>query len=210
MPSMDGIELCKKIKSDARTKHIPVILLTALAGDDKHLQSLEIGATDYMTKPFNFEILLSRIRNILKEQNNLKETFVKHVEAKTSEVKTESHDEKFIQQALMIVEKNLSNPDFSVEDLSRQLFISRVATDKRIFTLTGKSPLDFIRSIRLQRAVQLLEKSDLTVAEVAYEVGFNNPKYFSKFFKAEYNVVPSAFQNERKKKLKAMENKEAV
>jgi AraC-like DNA-binding protein len=162
-----------------------------------------------MTKPFNFEILLSRIRNILKEQSNLKKTFVKHVEVKTSEIKTESPDEKFIQQALMIVEKNLSNADFSVEDLSRQLFISRVATYKRIFALTGKSPLDFIRSIRLQRAVQLLEKSDLTVAEVAYEVGFNNPKYFSKFFKAEYNIVPSAFQAERKKR-KEMDNKQAV
>jgi len=202
MPVMNGIDLCKKIKTDARTKHIPVILLTALAGDDKHLQSLEIGATDYMTKPFNFEILLSRIRNILKEQNVLKKAFVKHIEVKDSEVKPESGDEKFIQQALMIIEKNLSNADFSVEDLSRQLYISRVATYKRIFTLTGKSPLDFIRSIRLQRAAQLLEKSNLTIAEVAYEVGFNDPKYFSRFFKAEFNLAPSAFQAEKKKQLK--------
>ena len=206
MPAMNGIELCKKIKSDSRTKHIPVILLTALAGDDKHLQSLEIGATDYMTKPFNFEILLSRIRNILKEQTNLKKTFVKHIEAKGSEVKPESADEKFIQQALMIIEENLSNADFSVEDLSRQLFISRVAIYKRVFTLTGKSPLDFIRSIRLQRAAQLLEKSDLTIAEVAYEVGFNNPKYFSKFFKGEFNLAPSVFQAEKKKQLKEVES----
>lgn len=202
MPVMNGIELCKKIKSDTRTKHTPVILLTALAGEEKHLQGLEIGASDYMTKPFNSEILTSRIRNILNQQNILKKTFVRHVEAKPSDVKLESPDEKFMQQALVVIERNLSNPEFSVEDLSRELFISRVAMYKRIFTLTGKSPLDFIRSMRLKRAAQLLEKSDLTVAEVAYEVGFNNPKYFSRLFKAEYNLVPTAFQTEKKKKLK--------
>src|SRR5206468_3789369 len=159
-------------------KHLPVILLTALAGEDKHLKGLEIGASDYMTKPFNFEILLSRIRNILNQQKVLAKAFVKHVEVKTSDVTLESPDEKFIQQALIIIERNLSNPEFSVEDLSRELYISRVAMYKRIFTLTGKSPLDFIRSIRLQRAAQLHEKSNLTVAEVAYEAGFNSPKYF--------------------------------
>ena len=202
MPVMNGIELCKKIKSDTRTKHTPVILLTALAGEEKHLQGLEIGASDYMTKPFNSEILTSRIRNILNQQNILKKTLVRHVEAKPSDVKLESPDEKFMQQALVVIERNLSNPEFSVEDLSRELFISRVAMYKRIFTLTGKSPLDFIRSMRLKRAAQLLEKSDLTVAEIAYEVGFNNPKYFSRLFKAEYNLVPTAFQTEKKKKLK--------
>lgn len=176
MPLMNGIELCKKIKTDARTKHIPVILLTALAGEDKHLQGLEIGASDYMTKPFNFEILHSRIRNILNQQKALRKALTKHVEIKTSDVQVESPDEKFIQQALIIIERNLSNPEFSVEDLSRELYISRVATYKRIFALTGKPPLDFIRSIRLQRAAQLLEKSSLTVAEVAYEVGYNSPK----------------------------------
>jgi AraC-like DNA-binding protein len=111
-----------------------------------------------------------------------------------------------MQQVLLVIERNLSNAEFSVEDLSRELYISRVAMYKRIFTLTGKSPLDFIRSMRLKRAAQLLEKSNLTVAEVAYEVGFNNPKYFSKFFKAEYNFVPTAFQAEKKKKLKEAQN----
>lgn len=209
MPLMDGIELCKKIKADPRTKHIPVVILTALTGEDKHLKGLEIGATDYITKPFNFEIMLSRIRNILSEQHALKKALVKHVEAKSSEVKVESADEKFIQQAMQVIEKNLSNPDFSVEELSRELYVSRVAIYKRIFNLTGKSPLDFIRSIRLQHAAQLLEKSNLTVAEVAYEVGFNNPKYFAKFFKAEFNVVPSAYQAQKKNKTEAsVENKE--
>lgn len=198
MPVMDGIELCRKIKTDIRTRHIPVILLTALAGDDKHVEGLETGASDYITKPFNFEIMLSRIRNILEGQKSLKKVLGKQVEVKTTEVAVASHDEKFVQQALDIVEKNLANPDFSVEELSRELYMSRVAVYKKIFALTGKSPIDFIRSIRLQRAAQLLEKSDLSVAEIAWEVGFNNPKYFSKFFKAEYNVVPSEYAAEKR------------
>jgi len=206
MPLMDGIELCKKIKADPRTKHIPVVILTALTGEDKHLKGLEIGATDYIIKPFNFEIMLSRIRNILDQQKSLKKALVKHVEAKSSEIKAESADEKFIKHAMEIIEKNLSNPDFSVEELSRELYVSRVAIYKRVFNLTGKSPLDFIRSIRLQHAAQLLEKTNLTVSEVAYEVGFNNPKYFAKFFKGEFNIVPSAYQSEKKKETAAAED----
>jgi AraC-like DNA-binding protein len=146
----------------------------------------------------------------LNQQKTLKKALTKHVEVKTSDVQVESPDEKFVQQALIIIERNLSNPEFTVEDLSRELYISRVAMYKRIFALTGKSPLDFIRSIRLQRAAQLLEKSGLTIAEVAYEVGFNSPKYFTKFFKAEYNLVPSAFQAERKKKIKDAQSSESV
>lgn len=208
MPLMNGIELCHKIKTDPRTKHIPVIILTALTGEDKHLKSLEIGAADYITKPFNFEIMLSRINNILEQQQSLKKALIKHAEAKPSEIKVPSGDAKFIQQVMEVIEKNLSNPDFSVEELSRELYISRVAMYKRIFNLSGKSPLDFIRFIRLQRAAQLLEKTELTVSEVAYEVGFNNPKYFAKFFKAEYNIVPSAYQAEKKRQLKEIDQTE--
>jgi signal transduction histidine kinase/DNA-binding response OmpR family regulator len=198
MPVMDGIELCRKIKTDARTKHIPVILLTALAGDETHVLGLEAGANDYITKPFNFEIMLSRIRNILSGQKSLKKVLGKQVEVKPSEVIEESQDEKFIQKVLAIVEKNLSNPDFSVEELSRDLYMSRVTVYKKLFALTGKSPIDFIRSIRLQRAAKLLEGGNLTIAEIAYEVGFNNPKYFSKFFKAELNIPPSKYAAEKK------------
>ena len=106
----------------------------------------------------------------------------------------ESSDEKFIRQALDLVEKNMANPDFSVEEMSRELFISRVALYKRLLALTGKTPIEFIRGVRLKRAAQLLEKSQQTVSEIAYEVGFNNPKYFSRYFKAEFGVLPSAYQ----------------
>lgn len=193
MPEMDGLELCKKVRGQQRTAHLPIVLLTARAEEAQQLEALETGASDYITKPFNFEVLLSRIKNIISQQSSLRKTFQQHIEANPSEVAISSADEQFIQQALQIVEKNISNPDFSVEELSKALFMSRVSVYKKILALTGRSPIEFIRSIRLKRAAQLLEKSQLTVAEVAYEVGFNNPKYFTKYFKMEYNVLPSVY-----------------
>jgi len=194
MPVMDGFELCRTIKTNLEYSHIPVILLTALMGEEQQLRGLETGATDYMTKPFNFEILLSKIRNLLAQQETTRKTYLKQVEASPSSPRIESTDEKFIRQALDLVEKNMANADFSVEEMSRELFISRVALYKKILALTGKTPIEFIRNVRLKRAAQLLEKNQFTVAEIAYEVGFNNPKYFSRYFKAEYGILPSAYQ----------------
>ncbi|THU40225.1 response regulator [Niastella caeni] len=200
MPEMNGIDLCKKIKTDPRTRQIPVVLLTAVTSEEQQLRGIDTGAADYIMKPFNFEILLSRIKNILQQQQSLKQTFTKQVAVKASEIKIESADEKFVQDALAIVEKNISNADFTVDDLSRALLVSRAAVYKRIFVLTGKTPTEFIRLVRLQRASQLLEKTKMTVAEVAYETGFNNPKYFSKYFRAHFGVLPSVYQTEAKKK----------
>jgi signal transduction histidine kinase/ligand-binding sensor domain-containing protein/DNA-binding response OmpR family regulator len=199
MPIMNGIELCRKIKHDQRTRHIPVVLLTALTSEEQQLHGIETGAADYMTKPFNFEILVSKIKNLLRQQQSLKQTFTKQIAIKTTTIQIASPDEKFVQDALAIVEKNISNSDFSVEDLSRALLLSRAAVYKRLFVLTGKTPIEFIRSVRLQRAAQLLEKSRMSIAEVAYETGFNSPKYFSKYFKTEYGKLPSAWQADAKK-----------
>ncbi|MDF2189545.1 hybrid sensor histidine kinase/response regulator transcription factor [Paraflavitalea sp. CAU 1676] len=191
MPEMNGIDLCKKIKKDQRTSHIPVILLTALAGEQQQLKGLETGANDYLTKPFNFEILLSRIRNQLSQQAIARKTFEKRIEVSQAALQTASPDEQFLHQVMELIEKNMGNPEFSVEELSKGVYMSRVALYKKILALTGKTPIEFIRSVRLKRAAQLLEKSQMTVAEIAYEVGFNNPKYFSKYFKLEYHVLPS-------------------
>ncbi|HEU4554555.1 MAG TPA: two-component regulator propeller domain-containing protein [Chitinophaga sp.] len=193
MPVMDGLELCRRIRGNQRTAHIPIILLTARTTEADQLEALERGATDFITKPFSFEVLLSRIRNLIAQQVTLKKSLREKITVNPSEVAISSADEQFIQQALQVVEKHLSDPDFSVEDLSRALHMSRVSAYKKILSLTGKTPIEFIRSIRLKRAAQLLEKSQLTVAEVAYEVGFNNPKYFSRYFKTAYNVLPSAY-----------------
>ena len=200
MPEMTGIELCKKIKQDPRTAHLPVILLTAFAGEEQQLKGLETGASDYMTKPFNFEILLSRVKNILDEQARLRKTFQKQVDIKPADIEMVSADEQFVYQIMEVLEKNIGNTDFSVEDMSRAVFMSRVTLYKKLLAITGKTPVEFIRSFRLQRAAQLLEKTQLSIAEVAYEVGFNNPKSFSKYFKAEFNTAPSAYLAGKAKK----------
>ena len=135
-------------------------------------------------------------------QQKLKKTYQKQVEIQAQDLEIISEDQKFLKNALACIEKNITNPNFSVEELSRQMSLSRVSLYKRLLTLTGKTPVDCIRTIRLKRAVQLLEKSKLSIASVAYEVGFNNPTYFSKVFKEEYGTLPSEYVNEVRKKEK--------
>lgn len=199
MPEMNGIELCRKVKEDQRVSHIPIILLTARTEEEQKLEGLQTGADDYITKPFNFEILTSRIRNLILQREKFQKAFPAQHEIKASELNITSLDTKFIENAIRCVEENVSNADFSVEDLSKMLGISRANFYKKTISLTGKSPLEFIRTIRLQHAAQLLERSQLTVAEVAYQVGFNNPKYFARYFKEEYNELPSAYAVRKRK-----------
>jgi DNA-binding response OmpR family regulator len=199
MPELNGIELCKKIRSDARLSHTPVILLTARSSEEQKLEGFDVGANDYITKPFNFEILLSRIRNLIIQRESYHKTFPGQLDVKATELKITSMDQKFIEKAIKCVEDHISEPEFSVEDLSHELGISRAHFYKKVLALTGKSPLEFIRTIRLQQAAQLLEKSQLTVAEVAYKVGFNNPKYFARYFREQYHMLPSAYASRRRK-----------
>jgi len=193
MPLMDGVELARKIKTETLTAHIPVVLLTAMGSEEKQLEGLKAGVNDYITKPFTFEILASRINNLLAQQKLLQKRFQKQIEVNPGEVTITPVDEKFLKQALEAVEKQIDNPDFSVEDLSREMCMSRVTFYRKIVSLTGRSPLEFIRSIRLKRAAQLLDKSGMSIAEIAYEVGFNDPKIFSKFFREEFNMLPSQY-----------------
>ncbi len=200
MPEMNGIELCKKIKNDERTFHIPVILLTALIGEEEELKGLQIGANDYMTKPFNFEILLSKIKNLLILQQIFKKTYTKQMHLQLENVEVESADELFLCNAVDYIQKNILNPALSVEDLSRQMNMSRVSLYKKVLAISGKSPIELIRHIKLQKAAQLLEKSQLNITGVCYEVGFNNPTYFSKIFKEEFNMLPSDYVSMVRKK----------
>lgn len=200
MPGMNGVELCHKIKNDMRTSHIPVILLTARGAEEQKLEGFETGANDYITKPFSFEMLQSRIKSLLAHQEALRRLFQRQIEIEPSAISVTPVDEKFIEQAVEEVEKNISEPNFSVEDLSRALFMSRVALYKKLLSLTGKAPLDFIRTVRMKRAAQLLGKTQMTVAEVAYEVGFSNPKYFTRFFKKEFNMLPSEYISVNRKR----------
>ncbi|MEO6721071.1 MAG: two-component regulator propeller domain-containing protein [Ferruginibacter sp.] len=200
MPLMDGVELVRKIKAETLTAHIPVILLTAIGSEEKQLEGLKAGVNDYVTKPFTFEILASRIRNLLAQQELLQKRFQKQIEVNPGEITITPVDEKFLKQALEIVEKNMDNPDFSVEDFSRDMFMNRVTLYRKILSITGKTPIEFIRSIRLKRAARLLEKSGLSIAEIAYEVGFNNPKNFTKAFKEEFRILPSQYVAGKKEK----------
>lgn len=199
MPEMNGIDLCMKIRQDSRTSHIPVILLTALSGEEQQLKGLETGATDYMTKPFNFEILQSKIRNILSQQEYMRKTYTKQVEVVPTEEHVESPDELFIKKVLLLIDNNISNPNFSVEELSSEVFVSRYTLYKKILAMTGKTPNELVRSMRLKRAAQLLETGHLTISQICHKVGFKSQKYFVKTFKAEYNTIPSKYVSEVEK-----------
>lgn len=196
MPKMDGFELCKRIKQDIRISHIPIILLTAKAGEDNKYKGLESGAEDYIAKPFNMEMLSLKVNRIIERQKQTRERFRKKVDIIPGEIKIATMDEKFVKKAVTLVESNISNAGFLVEDLCREMGMSRVYFYKKILSLTDKTPSEFIRFIRLKRAADLLEKSQLFVSEVAFQVGFNDPKYFRKYFKDEFGMSP----NEYKKK----------
>lgn len=199
MPYMNGIELCKKLKSDKRTNHIPVILLTALTGEEEQIKGLETGANDYLTKPFNFEILHAKIRNLLALNQRLRDTYTKQIKVQAPEVVIESHSNRLLNKVALYIEENLNNPKLSVEDLSKHVGMSRGSLYHKILELTGLSPVEYIRSVKLDKATVLLEKSDLNVSQIAYMVGFATPNYFAKSFKAKYNMQPSEYMNLKRK-----------
>ena len=198
MPQMDGNELCRLIKQDKRTAHIPVILLTARQNTEAKLEGLQTGADDYVTKPFNMTILVLRSRKLI-ELSRYHRVTQGMIDPAPSEIVITSLDEKLIEKAIKYVEDNMSRTELSVEELSRELGMSRVHLYKKLLQITGKTPIEFIRVIRLKRAAQLLRESQLHVSEVAFEVGFNNPKYFSRYFKDEFGVLPSVYQEKEGK-----------
>ncbi|HMP91230.1 MAG TPA: two-component regulator propeller domain-containing protein [Phnomibacter sp.] len=200
MPFMNGIELCRKIKTDKRTSHIAVILLTALTGEEQELKGLEIGANDYITKPFNFELLIAKVKNLLSLNQTFKNTYSRQIRVQAAEVVVESEDEKLMKEVMSYIDENLTDPNLSVEGLSRHLGKSRSSLYTRLLELTGQTPVEFIRGVKLERAAQLLEKSDMNIAQVAYSAGFATPNYFTKSFKAKYNMLPSEYASKMKGK----------
>lgn len=193
MPLIDGKELCRKVKSDVRTSHIPLILITAHSSQKEQTESLETGADDFIPKPFDFQVLESKINNFLCLSRSLRQSGIRERNTEPSAIDIVPLDEQFLERAHSLVEKNMSNVDFTVEELSSDLGISRTLFYKKILALTGKPPLEFIRTLRMKRAAQLLEKSQLNVSEVAFRVGYNDPKYFRKHFRNEFGVLPSRY-----------------
>jgi signal transduction histidine kinase/ligand-binding sensor domain-containing protein/DNA-binding response OmpR family regulator len=193
MPGMDGIALVKKLKADKRTSHIPVILLTAMTGEEEQLRGLGTGANDYITKPFNFEVLNAKIKSLLILQQTMQSAYTKQIRVATPEVEFESADEKLLQEIVSYLEKNLTNSQLSVESLSKEVGMSRTSLYSKLLELTGQSPVEYIRSFRLEKAAALMEKSNMNIAEIAYQVGFTTPNYFARSFKAKYNMLPSEY-----------------
>ncbi|MBB6003448.1 hybrid sensor histidine kinase/response regulator transcription factor [Arcicella rosea] len=193
MPNMDGIALTQKIKKDSRTKHIPVILLTVLSEEIDQLKGLQTGASDYLTKPFSFQLLNVRIENLLNLNSALKDTYSKQINLGTAEIEMETEDEKFLVKIIRHIEENISEADLSIEELSKEMNMSRGTLYSKILNLTGEKPVEFVRSIKLKKAAMLLEKSDMKISQIGYEVGFSNPNYFARAFRAKYNVSPSEY-----------------
>jgi len=198
MPKMDGFEFCRKIKDDIRISHIPVILLTAKTSQESTYSGIEAGADDYISKPFDIDMLKLKITKIIERQRKLQNKFRQKIDISPSDIEIVSMDEKFIQKAISIVEKNISNPNYLIEDLYKEMGMSRVYFYKKILALTDKTPSEFIRFIRMKRAADLLKKSQLFVNEIAYEVGYNEPKYFRKYFKEEFGVTPNEYKKYKK------------
>ena len=191
MPELDGYQLCKKLKTDSRTSHIPIILLTARAGEEDKLAGLETGADDYLSKPFNSKELQLRVHNLIESRRKLRERFRREGLLIPRDAIAPSTEENFLQQLMQVVEAHLDDELFGVESLSRELNMSRRQVHRKIGALTGQTPRDFIRTIRLRRARKMLEQGSGTVSEIAYAVGFSNLSYFAKSFQEEYGILPS-------------------
>lgn len=199
MPEMNGIELSQKIKADKRTSHIPVILLTAISGEEDQVKGLKSGANDYLTKPFNFDILHAKIDNLLLFNRSVKNAYSKQVQVQAKEIEIESSEVKLLNKIVQYIDEKLNNPELSVEELSRHVGMSRGSLYHKLLEITGLTPIEYIRSVKLERAVELLEKSDYNVAQIAYMTGFGTPSYFSKLFKAQFNMLPSEYINVKRK-----------
>ena len=200
MPKVDGIELCRRIKTNVQTSHIPVILLTARTADDIKINSYEVGADSYMSKPFNFDMLMVRIEKLIEQQERRKQEFRKNIEVNPSAITITSVDEQLIQKSLEYLEKNMDNPEYGVEELSKDLGMVRMSLYRKLQSITGHTPTDFIRSIRLKRAAQLLQGSRLPIIEIANRVGFSSASYFSKCFKEMFDMLPKQYAEEHGKK----------
>jgi len=195
MPVMGGITLCKKIKEDERVSHIPIILLTGRVGEEDEIKGLEHGADYYFTKPFNSKLLELRVNNIIQSRQALRKHFAgdQKIYLEPSQINLSSSDDRFLKEALSIVEQNISNPDFTVIEFGKELGLSRMKLYRKLKSLTGQSANEFIRTIRLKRAAQLIEQDQLTIAEITYEVGFNDLQYFRECFKKQFQTIPSKY-----------------
>lgn len=193
MPKMDGIELCRKLKTDERSSHIPVILLTALSSVEDKILGLETGADDYVAKPFNRQELLTRVQNLTRQRKMLRERFGREIKIQAKDIAVTSADEIFLNKLISYIEKHIGNPDLNVDSLLGEIHLSRSQLHRKLKALTDLSATEFIRNIRLKRAAQLLEQNHGSISQTIYAVGFNSLSYFSKCFQKQFGVSPKEF-----------------
>ena len=194
MPIMDGIELCEKIKTDVVTSHIPVLLLTAKTSKESQKEGYKTGADAYLTKPFDASILEQKVMNLLQTRLNFIKKFKKDIILKPKELEITSADEIFLKKCITIVEENINNSEFTIVDLINEIGMSRSAFYRKLKALTGQSIIEFIKTIKLKRAAQLISQTKRTISEIAFELGFNDLKHFRKSFKKQFNELPSQYR----------------
>lgn len=193
MPICDGIELCNTLKTDERTSHIPIVLLTAGVGEEKELKGLQSGADDFITKPFKLRVLQSRVENLIATRKTLRDRYSQEMVLKAKDIALTPTDTLFFNRIQKVLDEELSNPDFTAEFFCKSVGMSRMQLHRKLMAFTGLSTSAFMRSERLKQAVHILKTSDATVNEVAYTVGFNTPSYFIKCFKETYKTTPSEY-----------------
>ncbi|HLT53054.1 MAG TPA: DNA-binding response regulator, partial [Flavobacteriaceae bacterium] len=193
MPETNGIELCNTLKTDYKTSHIPIVLLTAKVGDKNEITGLKTGADAYVTKPFNSEKLKVRVSNLLESRKNLQAYYGKHNVLNFHNIQTNTTEEKFLTKLQEAIKENIVQPDFSAEKLSELMQMSRMQLHRKLKAITGQTASEFINSERMKLAVSIMEKSDNTISEVAYLTGFNTPSYFIKCFKKIHHCTPSEY-----------------
>jgi signal transduction histidine kinase/DNA-binding response OmpR family regulator/streptogramin lyase len=196
MPGKDGLEICRILKSDERTSHIPIILLTARTTLVHQLSGLENGADIYLTKPFSLYMLKLNIRNLLAARKAMRERFSQEMTLEPTKIIVNPADEKFLKRIMQIIEDHIDDSEFDVDQLINEVGMSRRVLYKKLSTLTNMTAADFVRSVRLKKAALLLENGGFNVSEVAFAVGFNDPKYFTKSFKKQFGKSPREYQND--------------
>ncbi len=197
MPEVDGLELCTRLKSDINTSHIPVILLTARSEVENYVEGFETGADDYIPKPFNIEVLEAKSKSLIENRKKLRKSFIRSIEFVPKDIATSHTDEKFLQRTLEIIETNIANPGFGVQKLAAEMCVSRSLLHKKLTAIVDLSANDFITLIKLKKSALLLLNSNLSISEIAFEAGFNDPKYFSRCFKKHFGKSPSEYLSEK-------------
>ena len=193
MPIMDGIEMCKTLKTDVNTSHIPVIILTAKSGIENEKEGLETGADEYLLKPFDVDLLKLRLNNILRTKQQWIQKFKTNSSSKPWKELSNKLDQKFIEKSIEIVKKNLDNANFSVEQFALEIGMSRSALFLKLKSVTGQSSSEFIRTIRINNAAKLIRSMKYSISEIIYMVGFSDPKYFRTCFKKQFGMRPSEY-----------------